>query len=385
MGVWLIAVGVTALCCAALYYAAARAPVNAGTGAGEAGPQALYRASLAELERDLESGAIGKAEAEAARAEIGRELLRQQADAGARRGAAAPGPGLSGKRLALVVLPAVAAISLGSYAVLGSPSLPSQPAAARPEVAVRTQLMAALAEVEARLSIAPDDVRGWRVIAPVYMRLGRYPDAVGAYRRLLELEGPSADRRTDLAEALMALQGGNATGEALALLQAAAGSDPTHVRSRYYLAVEATHARRLQEAETLWRQVIALSDETDPLMDLARRGLAFVQGGGAEAPASEAPAGPSAADVAAAAELSEAERAQMIASMVEGLAARLAAEGGTLAEWSQLIRARVVQGETEQAGRDLAAALDDLTDPAAREELVSIAEGLGVRAQGSVP
>lgn len=395
MSVWLIAVVVTALCCAALYYAAARAPVNAGIGAEDGAPAALYQAAMGELARDLEAGTIAAAEAEAARAEIGRELLRQEAETDGAPAKTPPRPAWTGRRLALIVVPAVAAISLAGYAVLGSPSLPAQPAAGRPEVAARTQLMAAVAEVEARLSAAPDDIAGWRVIAPVYMRLGRYADAVGAYRRLLALEGESADRQTDLAEALMALEGGIPTGEALALLKAAAASDPAHVRSRYYLAIEATHAKRLDEAETLWRRVIALSGENDPWMDFARRGLAFVEAGGAEtpdtetpgteAPATPAPAGPSAADIAAAASLSDEQRNRMIASMVAGLATRLAAEGGTLAEWAQLIRARVVQGDDAQARRDLEAALADLSDPAAREELSGIAAGLGLTDQGAAP
>jgi len=390
MSVWLIAVVVTALCCAALYYAAARAPVNVDAGQADAAPAALYRAALAELERDLEAGTIARREAEAARAEIGRELIRQQTETDAAPERAPPRPTWTGRRLALIVLPAVAVISLASYAVLGSPSLPAQPAAARPEVAARTQLAAAVAEVEARLNAAPDDVAGWRVIAPVYMRLGRYSDAVGAFRRLLDLEGEDPDRQTDLAEALMAREGGIPTGEALALLKAAAAADPTHVRSRYYLAIEATHARRLEEADALWRQVIALSNEDDPWLDFARRGLAFVATAGAETPATEAPttqapAGPGAADIAAAAALSDEERDQMIASMVEGLAARLAAEGGSVAEWAQLIRARMVRGDEEQARRDLEAGLADLTDPAARAELTGIAAGLGLTAPEAAP
>jgi cytochrome c-type biogenesis protein CcmH len=390
MIVWLIAVVVTAGCCAALYYAAARGPVNAGAGADEAAPAALYRTALAELERDLEAGTIGRAEAEAARAEIGRELLRQKAETDVPGDASGPRRAWSGRRLALFVGPLVAVTSLASYAVLGSPSLPAQPAAARPEVAARTQLMQAVADVEARLNAAPDDVAGWRLIAPVYMRLGRYADAVGAFRKLLELEGDSADRQTDLAEALMAREGGSPTGEALALLRAAAAADPTHVRSRYYLAIEATHARRLEEADTLWRQVIALSNQDDPWMDFARRGLAFVataraEPAGTEAPTAQGLAGPSTADVAAAAALSDEERDQMIASMVEGLAARLAAEGGSVAEWAQLIRARMVQGDEAQARRDLEAALADLTDPAARDELTGIAAGLGLTADEGAP
>ena len=46
----------------------------------------------------------------------------------------------------------------------------------------------------------------------------------------------------------------------------------------------------------------------------------------------------------------------MIAGMVEGLAERLAADGGSAAEWSRLIRAYMVLGEQQKAREALAAA-----------------------------
>jgi cytochrome c-type biogenesis protein CcmH len=61
------------------------------------------------------------------------------------------------------------------------------------------------------------------------------------------------------------------------------------------------------------------------------------------------PAGPSAADIEAAATMSEAEQMEMIRSMVAGLNARLAAEGGPAEEWAQLIRAYGVLGDVAAA------------------------------------
>ena len=60
-----------------------------------------------------------------------------------------------------------------------------------------------MAQVEAHLESKPDDGRGWEVVAPVYLRLGRFEDAVKARRNALRLNGASADREADLGEALM--------------------------------------------------------------------------------------------------------------------------------------------------------------------------------------
>ena len=62
-----------------------------------------------------------------------------------------------------------------------------------------------MAQVEAHLEKNPDDGRGWEVVAPVYLRLGRFEDAVKARRNALRFNGANADREADLGEALMAM------------------------------------------------------------------------------------------------------------------------------------------------------------------------------------
>lgn len=59
--------------------------------------------------------------------------------------------------------------------------------------------------------------------------------------------------------------------------------------------------------------------------------------------------GPDAAAIAAAGDMSEGERNEMIRNMVAGLASRLATEGGSAQEWAQLITAYGTLGETETA------------------------------------
>ncbi len=69
-----------------------------------------------------------------------------------------------------------------------------------------------------------------------------------------------------------------------------------------------------------------------------------------------APNGPSQADIAASQDLSAEDRQEMIRGMVNGLAGRLASDGGSADEWSRLIRAYMVLGEKQKAEEALAAA-----------------------------
>ena len=73
-----------------------------------------------------------------------------------------------------------------------------------------------VAQVEAHLEKNPTDGRGWTVLAPVLVRLGRFDDAVSAYRNVIAYAGDSADRRADLGEAMAGAAGGVVTAEAKA-------------------------------------------------------------------------------------------------------------------------------------------------------------------------
>ena len=68
-----------------------------------------------------------------------------------------------------------------------------------------------MAQVEPHLEKNPTDGRGWNVLAPVLARLGRYDDAVRAYRNSITYSGDSAERRADLGEALAGAAGGVVT------------------------------------------------------------------------------------------------------------------------------------------------------------------------------
>jgi cytochrome c-type biogenesis protein CcmH len=338
MMLWFIMVLMTAAAIfAVLWPLARRTPLRAGSDI------AVYRDQLDEIERDRATGLIGEREAEAARIEVSRRLLaaadtlapplRQDGMTGRRRAAA-----LS----ALILLPLGAA---GLYLSLGSPELTSQPLEARrglsPE---QSQIMELVARVEGHLEQNPDDGRGWEVIGPVYMRLGRYDDAVKARRNVLRLLGPNAGREADLGEAITGAQNGIVTAEAKEAFDRAVALDPSDIRARYFLGLAAEQDGRPKDAAEVWR---ALLVEASPGADWAgfvRESLARVD----PAAAASQP-GPSPDDVAAASEMSPEQRNTMVRSMVSRLAERLKQDGTDVEGWLRLLRAYMVLGDKEQA------------------------------------
>ena len=358
---WFIAIAVTAIACAALFYAAGPRAVNASPGELD-DANSHFRLVLAGIDTDLAAGKLGEAEATAARGELAREILRLKAEAGRVVGS---GPNF-GRLPLLVGLGGVAVLALGLYGLLGSPNLPSQPLASRSDVmAQQIDLDTAIARIEAQLTANPDDLRGWTVIAPAYLEMGRYADAINAYRRMIDLGEPTPDLQTSLAEALMLNAGDAGSDEAIALLRSAATADPAHVMSRLYLASVLTGQEQYEEAIPLWQAALALAKGDEPWLPAAQQGLAVAQNGGI-APAN-------------------AQEAEMIGQMVSGLATRLAAEGGSVEEWTQLVRAYLVLGDTTRAQVAYDDAVKAWPQAFDRGELDTLALGAGLTLNGAQP
>jgi cytochrome c-type biogenesis protein CcmH len=300
----------------------------------------VYKDQLAEIDRDLAAGLIGAPEAEAARVEIGRRLLaaddRQRqppvaANLRLRRTAAA---------IALVGLPV---LSVAFYLPLGSPGLGDFPLAERNRAPdARQPLDNLVAQVQAHLEKNPTDGRGWSVLAPVLARLGRFDEAVGAYRNAITYSGDNAARRADLGEALAGAAGGVVTSEAKAEFDRAVALDANDVKARYFLGLAAEQDGRGTEAASIWRTMLEQAPPDAPWRPLIQAALTRVGGG------SVAPTLPEGA-MAAAKDMSAADRSEMIHSMVDRLATRLKQNGDDVEGWLRLVRAYMVMGDRAKA------------------------------------
>jgi len=305
----------------------------------DASEAVVYKDQLAEIDRDVSAGLIGTTEAQAARVEIGRRLLAAadnqrdlpvRSDVRLRRMAAI---------LALIGLPIVA---IGFYYPLGSPRLGDFPLAQRSRTPDAMQgLDNLVAQVEQHLEKNPTDGRGWSVLAPVLARLGRFDEAIRAFRNSITYNGESPERRADLGEALVAAAGGVVTAEAKAEFERSIALNADEVKASYYLGLAAEQDGHAAEAASIWRAMLARAPVDAPWRPLVRDALVRV--GGVPAPALSDDA------VAAAKGMNENDRGEMIRSMVERLATRLKQNGEDVEGWLRLVRAYMVMGDTEKA------------------------------------
>lgn len=381
MTIWIVAIFLTLAAAMALLRPLLRAPAAAENAA--AYDREVYKDQLVELERDEARGLISGREAEEARAEIGRRLLK--ADAQARAGRA----GTGSKRAALVAGLAVLSVPLvswGLYAAIGSPTLPDQPLAMRMEKnPANSSVDELVARAEDHLRRNPDDATGWEVLGPIYMRLGRFDDSANAWRNLIRIRGENADRLNGLGEALGAGARGMVSGASLEAFRKALTLDPANEKSRFFVAVGAAQAGRLDEARAEWKSLSEEAAEGSPWRQAA---LDAIREAGGETPAASRaarsdgagePRGPTASDIAAARDMSAEDRQAMIEGMIAQLDDRLKDNPDDAPGWQRLIRAYAVMGRKEDAEAALARAMKAFEDkPEQAGQLEAFARSLGI-------
>ncbi|MBB4212335.1 cytochrome c-type biogenesis protein CcmH [Rhodothalassium salexigens DSM 2132] len=379
----------------------------------------VYKSQLADLDRDVAEGRLAREDADAAAVEIKRRALaadRQRDDR--RAGGQVP-------RAAVLAL-ALVGVAIGAvgYALVGDPnadrvaraerSAAERARAPSPDQAEAAEEMAGLVDqLERVLKDDPDRADGWAMLARYSGRMGQWSRSADAYERAARLDPDKGDYWVGYGEALVQISEGQVTPAARLAFNRAAQVDPGHPAVAYYTGVALAQRgdaeaaieiwqdaldRLPQEAERArvpfqvamaqaradlqmrsWRREPPASGAGAPRADAAEPGAAQAgtpSAGAAQADAAQAggaggqgaPAGmpqPSQEAMAAASEMTPAEREAFIASMVDRLAARLADNPDDRDGWLRLARARRVQGDSAAAAEALRRALD-LTDDAAQ-------------------
>ncbi|MBS0333001.1 MAG: c-type cytochrome biogenesis protein CcmI [Proteobacteria bacterium] len=338
----------------------------------------VLRGQLGEIEAQAATGVLPPEEAEALKADVKRRVLAEG------RQAEAPARPLSERTLLILALGLVAVIVLGAtglYLKLGQPATPSAGAVAQggagkdalPPGHPGADVSQMIGQLEAKMKAQPNDPEGWRMLGWSYLQVGRNAEAAGAYGKAAELDPHNAEYRSAQGEAAVLAAGGQITPQAEAAFRKAVSLDPADPRARYYLAVQKDQSGDTKGAMDDW---IALLKSAPPDAPWAAQVRAFVEKiaaerhidlagrlppappgqGQAEAqnqgPGESAPQpGPTAGQMAAAGQMSAADRQAMIAGMVEKQAAELKANPRDLDGWRRLIRARMVLGQADAAAQ----------------------------------
>lgn len=373
---WIVAGAITLMVGAVLATAVVRGGRRA-VGSRAASDVEVYRGQLAEVDRDVARGVIGKADAERVHAEIARRLIAADKARTDETASASKAP--TGVALCLIAVGLVASVT--SYWWLGAPgygdmslkdriefaeevrtSRPAQEVAERslppfvdpPEMDARYKSL--MEQLRSTVAERPDDIQGHQLLVQQERRIGNFAAAKEAQVKLATLKGDDVNAQdlADLGELQVLSAGGYVSPEAEMSLRAALAQDPTNGTARYYLGLMLVQTGRPDQAFRIWDGLLRAGPEDAPwippivaqieeLADLAGVRYALPEIG------SSAARGPSAEDIDNARDMTPAERMDMIGSMVIGLSQRLADEGGPARDWARLISSLGVLGEWERA------------------------------------
>nr|MCU0909606.1 c-type cytochrome biogenesis protein CcmI [Paracoccaceae bacterium] len=243
------------------------------------------------------------------------------------------------------------------------------------------QMADLMERLRSALADRPDDLE----VARNEAALGNYAAAAVALDRVATLMGDAvtADAHANVAEMRILAAGGYVSPEAEAALTAALALDPDNGPARYYAGLMYAQTGRPDIAFDLWDGLRRDSRPDAPWLPALTAQLpevAAMAGIRYDPPAAPATApGPTEADIAAATDMDPEARAEMIRGMVEGLAGRLAADGGSPADWGRLIAALAVLGENDRARTILTEARTAFADaPGAIEEIEGAARRAGL-------
>jgi cytochrome c-type biogenesis protein CcmH len=378
---------------------------------------AVYRDQLKEIARDRARGLLGEEEAERARVEVSRRLLdADRARAAANPSGAAP-PALNGA-MAVIVAVVVLGGGLALYWGIGRPgagdlplgarlaAIDAQRAAREPQAAVEATLpgdpdpgripagagadyLDLVGQLRAVVAERPDDPQGLALLAEHEAALGRFRAARAAQAAAIAGRGADATAQdhATLAWLMIAAAGGYVSPEAEAALDAALERDPRHPFARYAQGLMYAQGGRHDLAFAIWRPLL---EESPPDAPWAQDIRVFIEGVAARAgvdyelppmpapPAAPPGPGPTAEQMQAAEAMSADDRQAMIQGMVEGLATRLATEGGPPEDWARLIAALGVLGQTERARAILSEARTVFPDAAMRAPIEAAAAQAGL-------
>ena len=320
---------------------------------------AFYRAQIAEIDAEMSRGGVTSDAADAAKAQAARRLL-----AAARQEAATGGSPLAQTIAIVLVSLGVPILALALYARAGRPDLPDLPLQARQAPAAASPGLAEpVAKMEAFLASHPKDGRALELTAPTFMQLGRYDDAAKAMREAIDILGETPDRLAKYGEALSYANDGVVSPEAVDQFERALALDAHHLLARYYLGLAAAQHDDAAKAREIWTAMLPEMPDGAPAKKDVLDKLALL-----DAPGD----GPDAATP-------EVQRDQTIRAMVDKLAERLAAQGGTADDWMRLMRSWQVLKEPAKAQDAYDRARTALAgDAAAQRALADLARELGL-------
>ncbi|MBI3528971.1 MAG: c-type cytochrome biogenesis protein CcmI [Betaproteobacteria bacterium] len=223
----------------------------------------LYRQQVTEVEGDLSSGLLAAGHHQEARRELERRMLEDLSQ-GAPMQATQWRMALKTALGMLVLLPLAAALlygQLGNPGAMSAPPAGSSAMQAGPHATSPAQIAMMVDQLAQKLADDPDNPDGWAMLARSYDVLGRYRDAVAAFKRAEALLPDDAALLADYADTVAMTQRGRLRGKPMQLVHRALKVDPDNPKALALAGTDAFDRRDYRGAATFWEKALKAAPE----------------------------------------------------------------------------------------------------------------------------
>jgi cytochrome c-type biogenesis protein CcmH len=235
---------------------------------------------LRQLDELAAAGTLSPEQAAPARAKLEQELVSLVMTSGAPAAAEAAGPAAPpiptaasapaarpSRRLLAGLSVFVLAVAAAGYAVYGTPGAwrgvpvaQSEEEAGAGHGGAAEQIAAMVAKLEQRMKDQPDDAEGWSMLGRSYSAMGRYPEAVAAFKRVSALKPKDAQALADQADAVAMAAGRKLAGEPTQLIARALELDPKNLKALALAGTIAFDANDFAKAAQLWTTAVSVAE-----------------------------------------------------------------------------------------------------------------------------
>lgn len=314
--------------------------------------QTLYEARLLEIEKDLELGRLDEVSAQAAKTEEARKLIKSSETDHGNTGSN------SNKTLILLAAISLPIISIPFYYTMGSPQF-SPVVKEEEQVSKQQPSMQDLLKVaETQLKKNPDDTKGWKAVAPVFVRLGRYDDAVKAYQNVLRVEGRKSEFLLKLADVYIEKDQGQIGKSAKALIEETLSLDKENPIAKFYTGIIALQKDETDETMRIWQGMLDNANGDEDWVPVVKGRIAELKTLMKTSPLPALDED----TLTSAEEMEPDQRNAMISQMVSNLAQKLENAPDNKQGWERLIRSYIILGRTDDAQSALTDAVKHFAD-----------------------
>ncbi|WP_422553130.1 c-type cytochrome biogenesis protein CcmI [Methylovulum miyakonense] len=217
---------------------------------------AIAKMRLAELQEQLQSGALTQAQYQEQRTELELALGDDLDIAGT------DAVSVQGRWMAYVLLVAIPLLAVSLYAGLGTyqaieptPEMLAAAQPAQPNIEDIKKMVAKLAE---RMKTNPTDAEGWMMLGKSYKYLKQFPKAADALAKAYALLGDQPEIMLQYADALAFANDEQMAGKPAELVFRVLEREPDNITALWYAGMAKAQAGEAAEGVKLWRKLLAL-------------------------------------------------------------------------------------------------------------------------------